>query len=100
MGKTKMKIYKYVLPIEIGKINLDMPGGAKVLSFGQDPNGDVCVWALVSPGRSNTPKSFWLAMTGKDVPVSVETSYLFLGTCVLRDEGVVLHCFVEPQTDP
>jgi hypothetical protein len=85
-------IWKYAL--EDKSVKISMPLGAQLLSAGVDPEGNLCVWALVS---SELPKTHLAHIrvfgTGVAVPPRSEIAfYRFLGTAVMSD-GNVHHVF-------
>lgn len=87
---SNSKIYKYPLvPLADGIVRIEMPKHAKVLSFGRDPRGALCIWADVGISMPLEERRFQIVMTAEDVPKGA-----FIGTYVdLGLTGLVLHCF-------
>lgn len=74
-------IWKYELTVNDMQ-EVMMPSDAKVVSFGTDPNGVVCIWALVETDNSILPlhaRLFRLAGTGHPLPPNIH-DYRFIGT--------------------
>lgn len=59
-----MTIYKYGLFDKIGVVEL--PSRAKILSVGYDPEGHLCLWALVNPANRLVRHTFHLVFTGEE----------------------------------
>lgn len=86
-------IWKYELkPQRVNKLML--PAGAQVLSAGLDPQGEVCVWALVRPDLPKTQAvRIYVYGTGHDVPLDNSDRVRFLGTVLMPGLGLVWHVF-------
>lgn len=84
-----MKIHKYPLSDMPGHYSWHMPNGSKILSFGVDARGDLCVWASVPEEGDLQPFAVLLRWTGGDAPS--DPSAPFLGTVV--HDGFVLHAW-------
>lgn len=84
-------VFKYPIKCEVGVQVVDLPLlWEKVVHFGEDPSGNVCMWVEV-PDRDVelVPCTFWVAFTGGDIP----DEYGHVATCVLSREPIVLHLF-------
>lgn len=99
-------IFKYELPDE-QVFHLDLPGGARILSFqwqpgpedhltGESEGGAFVVWAIAEPRVPVADRyKCFLALTGDELPAGVEDDeYKYVGTARDRD-GTVLHLFME-----
>jgi len=64
-----MKIYKYPLKRQEGDQEVDLPGTSQILSFGHDPEGQLCIWAAVEPTSPTRTRTLHLAMTGGEAPM-------------------------------
>lgn len=86
-----MKIYKYKL-YELGENKIEMPQGAQVLSAKIDPQGDVCIWAIVNPELKNELRTFFVAGTGWELSDAFSGKPIdFYGTVI--QEPYVWHIF-------
>ncbi len=75
-----------------GLTEIAAPGLATVLSAGLDPQGDVCVWALVHPGHPEQRVTIGVVGTGHEIDSPGEDwKQKFVGTFVLG--GFVGHVF-------
>ena len=91
------RIFKYAIG-GYGWTDLDMPVGARVLSFGVQAGNSV-IWAAVDPDAPTERRSFVVAYTGGAAP-----GVVFIGTATIElsppDSGIssldriVLHCFM------
>lgn len=71
--------------------SVSMPLGAQVLSTGLDPQGQLCLWALVDPGAgSNQYRG--VAVIGTGNPAHSAQGMRFVGTVV--QAPFVWHVFV------
>jgi hypothetical protein len=78
-------------PVSGGEFDLEMPDGARVLSFGLDPHNDLpVVWALVDPKRPVVVRHFYASWTGPAVPERFTT---YVGTVAVPSVGLVFHLF-------
>ena len=61
----KSEIWKFPLRLDESQ-DIEMPAGAKILSLGKDPQGNVCVWAAVAfdPDEPKAKRRILLAGTG------------------------------------
>lgn len=83
-------VYKYPVPLE-GVFQLDLPKGARLLSF-QAQRDEACLWALVDPEALSETRSFRLAGTGH--PIDMPAARLaFVGTAQFRGGSLVFHLF-------
>ena len=62
-----MTIWKYLLELT-DEQTVNMPRSAEVLHVGIDPNGSLCVWALVDPNTMPEDRVFFVHGTGFPVP--------------------------------
>lgn len=85
-----MKIFKY--PLRLSDLQeVALPRDARVLSVGLDPNGLLCLWALVNPSFDVVPRQVRIIGTGNEVPTEA-LSMMFAGT--VTTEYFVWHVFV------
>ncbi len=85
-----MKVFKYELPLTHGRHVVSVPWGAKILSVNSQC-GRLMAWALVSPDHEPVERTFFVAMTGSEIPPGVTAATPFVDT-VLFDAGeFVLH---------
>lgn len=83
-------IYKY--PIQaIEHPVVDMPRGAKVLSF-HSQNDQLCIWALVDTDAPMQVRTFYLVGTG-DIFAYNPAALRFIGTALLMRGSLVFHLF-------
>jgi hypothetical protein len=61
-------IYKYPVPLQDLSI-LELPTHSRILSVGLDPQGELCLWALVQPLVPSHDR-WQLAVVGTGNPVS------------------------------
>ena len=61
-------IWKFYLPFKQGGDYVSMPVGAKVLSVGNDPQGQLCAWAEVDSDALKEQRFFVVIATGKEIP--------------------------------
>jgi len=89
------KIFKYeVLIREIG-LEIMMPKGAKILSFGEQMD-DLYIWALVDPEETLVPRQFRLVATGQPVSFLDDVSGLkdlLIGSVINFRDAYVFHLF-------
>ncbi len=83
-------IYKYAIPVD-GEPVIEMPSGAKVLSFHVQHNKPF-IWALVDPDRPDEKRRFYLLGTGHPMSYSMD-AMRFIGTALLEDGDFILHLF-------
>ncbi len=88
-----MEIWKYSLKLD-GENIVSIPQGAQILSAGIDPQGHLCVWAIVHPERSKEARSIYIRGTGN--PFSGEEGR-FIGT--VRDGLYMWHVFQDQKPD-
>lgn len=100
-----MLIYKYALRREYGEQKVEMPYISVPISFGLDPQGELCVWCLVDTSQPKTHGGatdnptlvhrFFVGLTGHEgpsLPLDVfRRQGTFLGTVI--DGRYVLHGF-------
>jgi len=89
------KIFKYeVLVREIG-LEIMMPLGAKILSFGAEMD-DLYIWALVDPKATLVPRQFRLVATGQPVSFLDDVpglKALLIGSVIDFRDAYVFHLF-------
>lgn len=62
------KIYKYPLTgWEQGYVKVELPEWSDILETGFDPNGELCIWALVEPDNEKYTRTFMVCGTGSSV---------------------------------
>lgn len=82
-------VYKYPLDAVLEQ-TISLPIGAKILSIGLDPKGDVVMWAIVDLDVESEDRIFHVIGTGW--PISGDVGCLdFLGTFLVED--LVFHVF-------
>ena len=89
-----MRIFKYPMNPRPGKLHIDMPSGAQVLSvgvqdlprIGQTP----VLWALVDPDRPLERVHFRIVGTGEEF---VAKGHAYRGTFHLTEQALVFHLF-------
>ena len=87
-------MWKYMLgPADI--VVHDIPVGAKALSVGPDPQGNIAVWFIVAPDQPTEKRAIVLVGTGGPVPSNAAKD--FLGTFVVGE--YVWHAFTPPMSD-
>lgn len=83
-------IWKF--PLETTDVQeIQTPANAKMLSVGLDPEGALCLWALVNPKEDLEAITVNIVGTGNPVPRSVLMWSEFLGT--VTDGPYVWHVF-------
>lgn len=83
-------IYKYKLAVTDFQ-QIELPLGAKVLSVGLDPSGDVCLWAKVHRKETATyDAAIAIVGTGNDAEMS--DRYKFMGT--VKQGPFMWHIFI------
>lgn len=88
-----MKVYKYPINLSHGT-TIELPMGSKILTAGEDPNGQICVWALVDElSMARTMVNVVIVGTGHTIPWS-HTNYI--GT--FKQGPFVWHAFSTPVT--
>ena len=81
-------IYKFTLPACTGKYLLPMQEGSKILDV-QFQNGDIVIWAIVSPEKYKVNRKIEIYFTGRSLPVDPGE---YIGT-VQSTTGLVYHLF-------
>ena len=81
------KVFKYLVRA-VDRVTLEMPKGAKLLSF-QCQNDQLCLWALVDPKAPTETRSFRVVGTGHPIEEPGE----FVGTAQMRGGLLVWHLF-------
>lgn len=83
-----MTIWKF--PIKITDVQkVEMPMGAEILSA-QMQNGDLCLWALVSPANNKELRTIEIHGTGNYVEPADRK---FIGTAQMAGGALVWHVF-------
>lgn len=85
-------ILRFSLAIE-GECTITMPKGAKVLSVGQNPTGEVSIWAMCSSKYVSEARTFLLVGTGNPLHWEEGDNVVFVGTVVERNRPLVWHVF-------
>jgi hypothetical protein len=85
---SQIVIYKYQLNREPFEQIVQMQRGADILSFGLDPQGDLCIWAVVDADAVKVTRRIFIGLTGAPAPRGGR----FLGTCI-DQKHFVLHGF-------
>lgn len=95
---SKRVIFKYALPIhqvdENGTVAIIMPKGATIISC-REQYGTPTLWAVVTEGQiEHESRRFALVGTGiAENSIQPPVIPQFLGTCLLRNDSLVLHVF-------
>ena len=84
-------VYKYPLTM-VDKQEVSIPTGAKILSI-QVQHNQICIWALVNTDNEFEKRTFILCGTGYSI--STELQLNFIGTVLLYEGELVIHCFEE-----
>ena len=83
-------IHKYLVPIE-DKISIELPIGAKILSF-QSQHNRPTIWVLVDPNAPKETRNFRIFGTGH--PIDPQFSFdEYIGTCLMNETELVWHLF-------
>ncbi len=82
-------IWKYEIEVN-DQINLDMPGGSKILDI-QNQDGKIYMWAIVNTKNNIEKRSFLIYGTGHKIDVRENLKYI--GTFQVRDGSLVFHLF-------
>jgi hypothetical protein len=86
---TTKTVWKYAIPLA-EEFEIEMPQGAHVLTV-QDQLGTYVLWALVDPTHTPRRRRFWLAGTGRQIPMAENLSYV--ATIQLHGGELVFHLF-------
>jgi len=84
-------IYKYILPSNPGRHLIELPRGARVLSFGRQDD-DLVIWALVDPGNKPEARPFHLHFTGLPFDCATRQDDEYIGT---RQMGLLVYHLFE-----
>lgn len=84
-----LTVFKYPV-LMCNESTIDMPEGAKLLSF-QSQYGEPVLWALVDPTKPNRARHFRLAGTGH--PIDELRTLHYVGTAQFSDGALVFHLF-------
>lgn len=76
-------------------IHMDMPSSDKIIHFGRDLAGDLCMWAVTDPTKLFITRTFHILMTGQHFD---SNNITVLGTFV--DHSTVLHLAEALQPEP
>jgi len=68
-------ILKY--PVSVGENLIPMPQHAEVIHFGEDPMGQLCLWAITFQGDLTRARKFLAVGTGHQFPANAA----YIGTC-------------------
>ena len=99
-----MRVYKYKLDPLAPYTTVQMPMGAEVLDFREQPPGSVgstegyYIWALVDDTVAHEHRYFTIVPTGYEMPTRfrgapVSLKYIGASHCLLPAGNFVLHCF-------
>lgn len=72
-------IFKYHISYSAETTKIEMPISSKIISVGLDPQGDLCIWAIVDPEEGKSMREFAVVGTGWPMKDSLEY-WTFLGT--------------------
>lgn len=82
-------VWKYTIPVGDGDFEVEMPRRATLLSA-QAQNGEVCLWALVTPTLPKEKRTFRIFGTGHPIP---PLAYAYVGTVQMEGGKLVWHLF-------
>ena len=74
---------------------IEMPVWSHILYFGEDPNGELCIWAQVNPVLEYESRSFYCIGTGWDM--SEDYMWNWVGTA--RQGSYMWHLFEVTRYD-
>lgn len=80
-----MRIWKF--PIENGQA-IQIPEGSEPLHVAEDPQGQVCIWALIDPEKELAARMVTVVGTGWDVPDAAQ----YIGT--IHQGAYVWHIYL------
>jgi hypothetical protein len=86
-----LTVYKYNVPLE-DVIFLDLPEGAKILSF-QVQHNRPTIWALVNSNAPKKRREFRIFGTGHPFSDVLDDELSFIGTCQMAGGELVWHLF-------
>jgi hypothetical protein len=72
-----------------GRSSVTVPGPARFVHFGSDPQEIPSVWVEVTPGGLNETVELCIVGTGHDIPDDFEHR----GSLTTRESGLVLHLY-------
>lgn len=84
-------VYKYPFQITPRQQML-LPPGRQIIHVGPDPDGKLCLWAIVDEARGVMNETLWLVGTGQQLPDGVSAQQ-HIGSCV--NGPFVWHVFIE-----
>lgn len=64
-----MRIFKYVVPVADGRINVSMPVDAVIKFVGLQQAGQICIWAEVINEDAMRARTFMVFGTGHEIPM-------------------------------
>ena len=70
-------MYKYVIPVQGGDIEVDMPVNTVIQHIGNQSSGEICVWAEVPETELAEIRTFRTIGTGHEVP---PMKFTYVGT--------------------
>lgn len=83
-------IYKYTLarlnsqgvPLgDLGKVKIEMPMPLRPMKVGLDPQGNLCLWAMIDNETRPEPHFFFVCGTGWDIPIkAIDNGQIWIGT--------------------
>lgn len=83
-------IYKYEISLSDSITTIDVPKGARILSF-QNQKETACVWMLVNVHAPKERRKFVIFGTGQ--PFEGLDEFTYVGTAQFRGGSLVFHCF-------
>lgn len=89
-------IYKYPVPaVSPGAFEIELPASSRVVAFGDDLDGELCVWAWIDPTEKEMHRQrFVLVWTGQHV--GSHTTWLYVGRAV--HDGLIWHLLAAATT--
>lgn len=82
-------VWKYIIPVGDEDFEVEMPRGTTLLST-QVQNGEVCLWALVTPTLPKEKRTFRIFGTGHPIPC---LAYAYVGTVQMEEGKLAWHLF-------
>lgn len=83
-------ILKYHISYTAEIDEIEIPSGSKVISAGLDPQGELCIWAIVNPENELELRKFTVVGTGWTMGRELD-NWEFIGT--VRQGPYMWHVF-------
>lgn len=90
-------IYKYPVlgRFAAEKRNIEFSAGARLLSAGWDPQGDLNIWATFDSEREKVERTIYCIGTGWDIENILPADATFLDT--VKESSFIWHIFYGPE---